>query len=379
MVPLVVGVVASLVAAWLIARRRQARRERELAQMQRTALPRQAKPRQPGLQPKHRYYTEMAGLHIGVTLLVGDSHTTFGPGEIITACVAGRPATLPEDWDTVAPKLIERAEEAARERGAVFFDGQTYSLLDYRLEAVDPVSEYKVLHLKLGKSTYYHYVTTNLALDLRVLSEDNRLLTPREKYAIYDPHRIRDLPLSNQLAVNMNVVTSDDCLVVQRRSDRVGNYLNTVASGVNASMTRGDQGSPKDEDDEGRPDPFSTVRREAYEELGLEDKAITDIEFHGLGVELAYFQPLLFGELRTEQTSDELIRRARFEARDKFEYRELQCIPLEAETIGRHLFADESQWVAVTALALVFSLLHRHGYEHVESAFRSLAKAKIIE
>jgi len=68
----------------------------------------------------------------------------------------------------------------------------------------------------------------------------------------------------------------------------------------------------------GLPDPFSTVAREANEELGI-NISTSDIKFFGFGRELATLKPELIGEIYLDLKEKEFLQMQKDQAKDEWE------------------------------------------------------------
>jgi hypothetical protein len=308
----------------------------------------------------------IGNLSVPVKVLIGDSHTTFGKTDVAVEYNSRWDDNIPQEWRNIMPEVIRRFEENARKSGQVLFDGPGYFLRDYTFDVVNPYDEVFRLNLLMGPSSYYRYIGSNKALYQQFLQSGEGLISLAEKYPL-SAMDLSELPLSNYLAVNVNLITSDRQFLVQRRSRRVSNFQGSLASAINASMSRGTKGRTMDEDERGRPDPFITVLREAKEELGI-NLFVEDIKFFGLIIELEYYQTLLFGEVYTALSSTEILRKARLAAKDKFEYARLEFYPFTLQGVATRLLDPSSPWVPVSALAVIFSTMHAFGEDELEQS-----------
>jgi hypothetical protein len=308
----------------------------------------------------------IGNLSLPVKVLIGDSHTKFGKNDITVEYNPRWDDNIPQEWRDIMPKIIRGFEEDARKSGQVLFDGPGYFLRDYTFDVINPSSEVLRLKLMMGPSSYYRYIGSNKAIYQKLLQSGEGLISLAEKYplSIMD---LSELPLSNYLAVNVNLITSDMQFLVQRRSRRVSNFQGSIASAINASMSRGMKDNAMDEDEAGRANPFITVLREAKEELGVNLLA-EDIKFFGLIIELEYYQTLLFGEVYTALSSTEILRKARIAAKDKFEYSKLEFYPFTLQNVATKLLDPSAIWVPVSALAVIFSVIHAFGEDELEGA-----------
>lgn len=89
----------------------------------------------------------------------------------------------------------------------------------------------------------------------------------------------------------------------------------------------------------GLPDPFSTVAREANEELGI-NISTSDIKFFGFGRDLATLKPELIGEIHLNLKEEEFIQIRKNRAKDEWEI-ERQFIANREEILN---FLSTKNW-----------------------------------
>jgi 8-oxo-dGTP pyrophosphatase MutT (NUDIX family) len=94
-----------------------------------------------------------------------------------------------------------------------------------------------------------------------------------------------------------------------------------------------------DINDLGLPDPFSTVAREAYEELGIKIST-SDIKFFGCGRELTTLKPEIIGEVSLNLKEKEFLQIQKDHAKDAWEI-ERQFI---ADRNGILDFLNKKNW-----------------------------------
>lgn len=305
-------------------------------------------------------------LTIAVSMPIG-SLTTAWDAQAVTAAYDAklRPSFSPLLKSVYDRNLKCRLAEAER-NSAIVFNGPTYSLRGYRLAVNDPVTEATDLELFLGTTCFYDYMATNLS----VAHGD----VPHEVIESMSSLDVEHLGLSNQLAVNFSVITSDGKLMFQRRSMRVANFPGQLGNGVNGTMQRGTDGHVGDENEMGSPDPIAAVIRECHEELGIVPLR-SDIKVYGVVVDHRYYQPLLVGEVKIRATFDQITSAAMAWARDKFEYSSFECIPLAVETVSKSLMMDP--WAPVAALTSLATIVQHAGREQTQAALRRFEEVTI--
>jgi hypothetical protein len=119
-----------------------------------------------------------------------------------------------------------------------------------------------------------------------------------------------------------------------------------------------------DEDKDGRPNPFITVKRCIKEELG-EEIDLEDVTFLGFGVRLDNLLPQALGMVKLRSKSSDI---SFVKARDRWEGKNF----LEDFTINalkkyfreRYLISDTAK------LTILLALIHEYGVKDVERGFR---------
>jgi isopentenyldiphosphate isomerase len=305
-------------------------------------------------------------LTIAVSMPIG-SLTTAWDSEAVTSSYDPRlhPA-FPGSVRSVYDRNLKYRLTEAERNSAVVFNGPTYSLRGYNLAVNDPVTESTDLKLLLGSTCFYDYLATNLSIAHGDIPQD-----VLESMSALD---IEHLGLSNQLAVNFSVITSDGKLMFQRRSTRVANFPGQLGNGVNGTMQRGTDGHVGDETEAGTPDAVAAVIRECHEELGIIPPR-SDIKVYGIAVDHRYYQPLLVGEIQIQATFDQIRSAAMAWARDKFEYSSFECIPLTPESVCKSLVTDA--WAPVAALTSLGTIVQHAGREEVQVALRRFEEVTI--
>jgi len=308
----------------------------------------------------------LGSLTINASIRIGSLLTTWTPDTISCLYDDERKFSFPTEFRSSYTKALDRRLSQLRAKGATVFDGPSYSLRDCRIEVYDPIEEWTRLELLLGPLTYFDFLASNLSVPTGDLS-------PRivGKLPFLE---IADLPLSNQLGINVSIVTADSRLVIQRRSRMVTHFAGQLANGVNATMQRGMSGHVGDETEDGIPDPILTIQRECREELGFTPDR-DSVVIYGIAVEHQYFQPILIGEVRTPMSYDHLRSIAAAWARDKFEYRQLESLPLDPRTIARSLVTNH--WVPICALTTVTTCVHHTTREDVTKALSASSVTRI--
>jgi hypothetical protein len=239
--------------------------------------------------PPYRVGNVTAPVHVFVG---GDGHTRYGPGDVHGGIPDGH-YRLPDDVRELGygPGGLIAAREAETRTNDQVFE----NLPQVRLGGARPGLRNKPLTLRLGWTEYFNTFLTNMNVDARLPDG----MTIGQKYA----GPIDDLSgsqLSNPVATNLSVVTTDGFIYVAQRGR--ANQWNT---GELQPAVSGD-GQPEDLRDDGTYDPFHTARREAEEEALGFMPPVEAVTFFGLAVTFKARFPFLFGEIRVPLDSGQL-------------------------------------------------------------------------
>lgn len=297
---------------------------------------------------------------------IGSLTTAWDSAAVTSSYDSRLHPAFPDSVKSMYDGNLKRRLAEAQRNSAIVFNGPTYSLRGYHLAVNNPITESTDLQLLLGPTCFYDYLATNLSAAHQDIPKD-----VLESMSTLDIER---LGLSNQLAVNFSVITSDDKLMFQRRSTRVANFPGQLGNGVNGTMQRGTDGHAGDETETGTPDPVAAVIRECQEELGIAPPR-SDIKVYGIAVDHRYYQPLLIGEIQIKATFDQIKSAAMAWARDKFEYSSFECIPLTPESVSESLVTDA--WAPVAALTSLATIVQHAGREEVQAALRRFGEVRI--
>jgi 8-oxo-dGTP pyrophosphatase MutT (NUDIX family) len=216
-------------------------------------------------------------------------------------CEYSPPQLLIDETQTRIENLIERSKK----EGFTFFDDI--------LGRVDDVSmqENKLL-LKFSRTRYFQFAALNKGLDLPLLRISG--VTLRD-FLTEDPYDLRPSVLPNPLGIVTSLILEpENKVVLTIHSDRnfEGSGMMAAPIGGSLSIKAGDINVS------GLPDPFSTVAREANEELGIKID-ISDIKFFGIGRELATLKPELIGEIYLDLKEKEFLEIQKDQAKDEWE------------------------------------------------------------
>ena len=200
---------------------------------------------------------------------------------------------------------IESLIERSKREGFTFFDDI--------LGRVDDVStQANKLLIRFSKTRYFQFAALNKGLDLTLLGMSR--VTLRE-FLNEVPHDLSSSMLPNPLGIVTSLILEPEkkvVLTIHSNRNFEGSGMMAAPIGGSLSIRAGDINVL------GLPDPFSTVSREANEELGININT-SDIKFLGFGRELATLKPELIGEIHLNLKEEEFIQIRKDRAKDEWE------------------------------------------------------------
>lgn len=237
--------------------------------------------------------------------------------------------------DDYISSLIEmiwskKVQEASK-RGVPMYDGRLFRLYDYRVDG-------NTLSLYLGDTSYKEYVGTR----------------DKEFYESYGREA-----LANPLAVCAALVSSDGKILVAKRQigDIYQNHYHVIGGFFDRDL---------DIKDDGTPNPFEAIKREIYEEIGLEIP-ISRFRLLGLAYDLITPHPELCFCCSVDLTMSEITRRYS-QAKTDAEIDAIEYIQNSETGIKQFVIANHGN-ISVTGEAC---LLLFGGYLHGEEWFTQL-------
>ncbi|MFL6308363.1 MAG: hypothetical protein ACJ70T_00005 [Nitrososphaera sp.] len=211
------------------------------------------------------------------------------------------PQSLIDETQIRIKNLIERSEK----EGFTFFDDTLGRVDDVSMQA-------NKLLIRFSKTRYFQFAALNKGLDFPLLDVSH--VTLRD-FLNEDPYDLRSSRLPNPLGIVTSLILApENKLVLTIHSNRnfEGSGMMAAPIGGSLSINAGDI------NDLGLPDPFSTVAREAYEELGIKISTL-DIKFFGFGRELTTLKPELIGEIVLDLKEKEFLQIQKDHAKDEWE------------------------------------------------------------
>ena len=204
---------------------------------------------------------------------------------------------------------IENLVERSKKEGFTFFDDILGRVDDVSMQA-------NKLLLRFSKTRYFHFAALNKGLDLPLLGVSD--VTLRD-FLNEDPYDLSSSMLPNPLGIVTSLILEPEnkvVLTIHSNRNFEGSGMMAAPIGGSLSIKAGDVNFS------GLPDPFSTVAREANEELGININT-SDIKFFGFGRELATLKPELIGEIYLDLKEKEFLQIQKDQAKDEWEIERL--------------------------------------------------------
>lgn len=216
-------------------------------------------------------------------------------------CDYSPPQSLIDETRIRIENLVERSKK------------EDFTFFDDILGRVDDVSmQANNLLLRFSKTRYFHFAALNKGLDLPLLGVSD--VTLRD-FLNEDPYDLRSSMLPNPLGIVTSLILEPEnkvVLTIHSNRNFEGSGMMAAPIGGSLSIKAGDVNFA------GLPDPFSTVAREANEELGININT-SDIKFFGFGRELATLKPELIGEIYLDLKEKEFLQIQKNQAKDEWE------------------------------------------------------------
>jgi hypothetical protein len=253
-------------------------------------------------RPRHVHPPYRVGdAMIQVLILAGgNGRTRYRYGDIIcdgpSADTSRRKYQLPPDIAVDAESRLEAIKVTLRNK--IFVNNPQVRLCDFLSGGANGTGGLTELplRLELGWTEYFHTRLTNQERGYRLPNGQSIEL----KYG-RDLDDLGESQLSNPIATNMSVVTSDRKIFLSTRGKKVAWNPGEFQPAVSGD------GQPEDLDEGGTYDPFRTAMREAREEcIGSYPVTPDQVTFFGLARTRGTQFPFLFGEIRLPIASTDL-------------------------------------------------------------------------
>ena len=217
---------------------------------------------------------------------------------------------LPGKLDTYMKETVRMKKEQAEREGKAFYDGGLVRLVGVREDGN------RVL-MELQRTSYHRFACSNRSLDKKLSGKTIRELYVNEN----DLKNLKD-GLANPIGVNLGIVTSDNHVILTKRSKKLHQYPELY--GVPAGFMK-----PEDRYDDKKygvfplktseTSPFITAIRELWEEVNISDSTIPEnMKLIEIGRAYDDLHPEIIMHTKTDAKSKDVREHAKF-AVDKFE------------------------------------------------------------
>lgn len=265
--------------------------------------------------------------------------------------------TMPKDLEILVNKIEEEQNDLKLNNSTDYCWNGPLMTLNKIVIGRTEQSEHMKVRLTFSESNYYTFIALNKNLD-KVLSNGQ---TIRSKYLKGHPLEVPFKPLSNGFGVAIVVITSDNKVILTRRSIDSGirpNELDiSIVEAIHMPTDAGGNGSHKG------PDLYKTAIRGAKEELGL-NVGVEDVKLLCYGVDYKYYQWNMLGIIESNSNSTQIMSNRTRGISGKWELDNLQFYNFEIKEI-MNIIKNESIWDTGKA-ALYMALVHRYGKERVD-------------
>jgi hypothetical protein len=235
---------------------------------------------------------------------------------------------------------IEKKQEELHKKGHEFaWNGDLFSLNKFLITRRG-VDENLLLELWFRETDYYTFLATNAVIE----SSDNVTQTNWEQ------------PLANtcnSLGVNLAVITSDEYLILTKRSKTVGTYKDLYHISVNEGLSRTLDRNIQSQ----APDIYRCAIRGIAEELGVADVNVNDITLLSFGVDTKHAQWGILGLAKIDKTAEEVIGWRNRGAKDKWESDELHLIKFRLNEVIKFI-VDHPHWTPAGLTCVYHTLIH---------------------
>ncbi len=268
-----------------------------------------------------------------------------------------------------AKGIEERREKQLHEGGMpTVFNGLRYHLSGFRTPRTGK-GEHERLHLMFGPSDYALFLATNRSLDARVDEYGNDVETGktlRQRYMRNPDWSRPDPRFANSFGVNLAVVTSDQKLVVTRRSANVENWGKLLHVSMNEGLNR-EEDSENYAEGRFTPDLYGCAVRGVDEELGIAiDRE--QVRLLSFGVVASASEWCVLGVTHITESFDQVVETANRRAKDRgFEIQDIMSVGFTpADVLG--CIAAHKQWSPQTIPCFYQALVNVFGPDEVEKA-----------
>jgi hypothetical protein len=304
----------------------------------------------------------------------GNKREEFKHTDIICEYI-DEPLQLSGEIQAILEKIIENKKKNAKENGRAF-DNHT----GFRLVKITPKRELLPekkdrrlqLYLTFAPTDFYTSVATNQSVDELILVDNqHNIISIRERYVknqnLGDSTYLSNSRLSNMFGVALAVITEDNKILLQKRSQQVFMGPSKITLSTAEHMIRG-----MDEDKSGNPNPFITAQRCLKEEIGI-GVELEEIIFLGFGIRIDNLLPQALGMVKLRIKSSEL---PFMKARDRWEGSNF-AEDFSFEVLEKYF--KEPYLISATAkLTILLALINQYGFEEIEARAKMMPDQMIF-
>ena len=240
-------------------------------------------------------------------------------------------------------KLISHELENQEANHFKLYDGDIYSFTAYRISRTQD-DESICIELDFHHSKYYEF----LAVDKLVRDPLFRQTHFAESIEAKKPKYCLGF------GICLTLITSDNKLIVPRRSENVSVWKNKLTISANEALSR-----KLDRNENGQPDVYFAAKRAAKEELGI-DVDLDAIRFYGLGFETISLQWALFATAKIDLSVKEVEESFLITAKDRFEHSELLFVEFTSKSIIKFIKDRGDEMVPSAKAQFILSLINNN-------------------
>ena len=198
---------------------------------------------------------------------------------------------LPDDLTAIRRREEATAEERRRAGLPAPYNGRRYALVGCGFHRSPDEFETNVCMLRLKYSDYMSFLATSGNLDTPIPGDGR---TVRQKYyANIEPTRIPADFLFHSFGVNLAVITKDERVIVVKRGQNVDMLPSVLNSSVDEGLSR-----DLDRDLDRSVSIRGACLRGLWEELGVEESGVEDLQLTSVGYSRSWCQYGALGHAR---------------------------------------------------------------------------------
>lgn len=263
---------------------------------------------------------------------------------------------LPPEFQARKERIqSEQAERKAR-GDSWQWNGERYNLTRFNISR-DPVNEDMTLDLWFRPSDYYTFLATSSSLQEPEV---------RDRY-LADAEWDDAIPLfAHSFSILLTVLSNDGHAILVQRGKALGCRPNvfdvSIAEGLSRTLDRGAASQA--------PNVYRCAVRGLAEELGMQtpgDFSASDIHLLSFAVDTEYAMWGLFGMVKLQKSTEEILQNVRRGVQDRFENKRIFSVPFTPEEICSFVF-EHQPFSPGGITCLYHALVHEFGREKVDTA-----------